>query len=70
MPTFLLASFFNRPNASRRNSAMLASAWSFRTRLRSSPKLMSNCQCSEFSMLQWLRTAAPKLRALIFLLKM
>ena len=36
IPTFLLTSFFNRPNASRRNAAMLASAWSFRTRLRSS----------------------------------
>ena len=49
---------------------MLASAWSFLTRLRSSPKLMSNCQCNEFSMPQWLRTAAPKLLAFILLLMM
>jgi hypothetical protein len=46
----LLFSFFNRPRAIRRDAAMLASAWSFRTRLRSSPKLMSNGQCDEFSM--------------------
>src|SRR3954451_4707344 len=67
IPTFLLNSFFNRPKAIRRKAAMLASAWSFRTRLRSSPKLMSNCQGSEFSIPQWPRTAAPKLRALIYL---
>ena len=58
------------PSAIRRTTAKLASACPFRIRLRSSPNDMSNCQCSEFSILQWPRTAAPKLRALSLLLRM
>jgi hypothetical protein len=57
-------------SVNRRSNARFSAAARFLTRLWSSPKLTSSCQCKQFSIRQWFRNTVPKYFAPAFLLEM